>query len=158
MSTAYTGRDRLLSFSVCKPSDGGEALATVKARTFLHIGGTRGKTKNSQWDTADVTSSDSPQFNKEYLATFKENTLSVDGIYLLDASANMDALEDAIVFPDATDQDGQPFMWLKFEHPQLTTRYLFGMVTSFERGEPYDGGSTYSLEMNVMNELKDTAP
>ena len=154
MSTAYTGRDRLLSFSVCKPSDGGEALATVKARTFLHIGGTRGKTKNAQWDTADVTSSDSPQFNKEYLVTFKENTLSVDGIYILDSTGNLDKLEDAIVFPDATNQDSQPYMWLKFEHPKLTTSYLFGMATNFERGEPYDGGATYSFEFNIMKELK----
>ena len=154
MTTAYTGRDRLLSFSVCKPSDGGEALATVAARTFLHVGGTRGKTKNASWDTADSTSSDSPQFNKEYLVTFKENTLSIDGIYILDAAGNLDALEDAIVFPDATNQESQPFMWLKFEHPQQVTRYLFGIATSFERGEAYDGAATYSLEFQIMKELK----
>lgn len=154
MSTAYTGRDRLLSFSVCKPSDGGEPLATVAARTFLHVGGTRGKTKNASWDTADSTSSDSPQFNKEYLVTFKENTLSIDGIYILDAAGNLDALEDAIVFPDATNQESQPFMWLKFEHPQQVTRYLFGIATSFERGEAYDGAATYSLEFQIMKELK----
>ena len=154
MTTAYTGRDRLLSFSVCKPSDGGEPLATVAARTFLHVGGTRGKTKNASWDTADSTSSDSPQFNKEYLVTFKENTLSIDGIYILDAAGNLDALEDAIVFPDATNQESQPFMWLKFEHPQQVTRYLFGIATSFERGEAYDGAATYSLEFQIMKELK----
>lgn len=154
MTIAYTGRDRLLSFSVCKPSDGGEPLATVAARTFLHVGGTRGKTKNASWDTADSTSSDSPQFNKEYLVTFKENTLSIDGIYILDAAGNLDTLEDAIVFPDATNQDSQPFMWLKFEHPQQVTRYLFGIATSFERGEAYDGAATYSLEFQIMNELK----
>ena len=154
MTVAYTGRDRLLSFSVCKPSDGDEPLATVAARTFLHVGGTRGKTKNASWDTADSTSSDSPQFNKEYLVTFKENTLSIDGIYILDAAGNLDALEDAIVFPDAINQDSQPFMWLKFEHPQQVTRYLFGIATSFERGEAYDGAATYSLEFQIMKELK----
>lgn len=154
MSVAYTGRDRILSFSVCKPSDGGEPLATVAARTFLHVGGTRGKTKNAQWDAADSTNADSPQFNKEYIVTFKENTLSIDGIYILDTSGNLDTLEDAIVFPDATNQDSQPFMWLKFEHPQQTTRYLFGMATGFERGEPYDGAATYSFEFNIMKELK----
>ncbi|ULG01319.1 hypothetical protein phiA005_0066 [Aeromonas phage phiA005] len=154
MTVAYTGRDRLLSFSVCKPSDGDEPLATVAARTFLHVGGTRGKTKNASWDTADSTSSDSPQFNKEYLVTFKENTLSIDGIYILDAAGNLDALEDAIVFPDATNQGSQPFMWLKFEHPQQVTRYLFGIATSFERGEAYDGAATYSLEFQIMKELK----
>ena len=154
MTVAYTGRDRLLSFSVCKPSDGTEPLATVAARTFLHVGGTRGKTKNASWDTADSTSSDSPQFNKEYLVTFKENTLSIDGIYILDAAGNLDALEDAIVFPDATNQESQPFMWLKFEHPQQVTRYLFGIATSFERGEAYDGAATYSLEFQIMKELK----
>lgn len=154
MTVAYTGRDRLLSFSVCKPGDGDEPLATVAARTFLHVGGTRGKTKNASWDTADSTSSDSPQFNKEYLVTFKENTLSIDGIYILDAAGNLDALEDAIVFPDATNQESQPFMWLKFEHPQQVTRYLFGIATSFERGEAYDGAATYSLEFQIMKELK----
>ncbi|MGL4616358.1 MAG: phage tail tube protein [Shewanella sp.] len=154
MTVAYTGRDRLLSFSVCKPSDGDEPLATVAARTFLHVGGTRGKTKNASWDTADSTSSDSPQFNKEYLVTFKENTLSIDGIYILDAAGNLDALEDAIVFPDATNQESQPFMWLKFEHPQQVARYLFGIATSFERGEAYDGAATYSLEFQIMKELK----
>ena len=154
MTVAYTGRDRLLSFSVCKPSDGAEPLATVAARTFLHVGGTRGKTKNASWDTADSTSSDSPQFNKEYLVTFKENTLSIDGIYILDVAGNLDALEDAIVFPDATNQESQPFMWLKFEHPQQVTRYLFGIATSFERGEAYDGAATYSLEFQIMKELK----
>lgn len=154
MTVAYTGRDRLLSFSVCKPSDGGEPLATVAARTFLHVGGTRGKTKTAAWDVADTTNCDSPQFNKESIVTFKENTLSVDGIYILDVTGNLDKLEDAIVFPDATNQDSQPYMWLKFEHPQLTTRYLFGMATNFERGEPYDGGATYSFEFNIMKELK----
>lgn len=154
MTTAYTGRDRLLSFSVCKPSNGGELLATVAARTFLRVGGTRSKTKTAVWDVADATNCDSPQFNKESIVTFKENTLSVDGIYILDAAGNLDKLEDAIVFPDATNQDSLPYMWLKFEHPQLVTRYLFGLATSFERGEAYDGAATYSLEFNIMKELK----
>ena len=154
MSIAYTGRDRLLSFSVCKPSDGGEPLATVAARTFLHVGGTRGKTKTAAWDVADTTNCDSPQFNKESIVTFKENTLSVDGIYILDTSGNLDKLEDAIVFPSATTQNSQPYMWLKFEHPDLVTSYLFGLATSFERGEAYDGAATYSLEFSIMKELK----
>ena len=148
------GRAALVSFAVAKADDINNDLATVAAKTFLHIGATRGKTKTSTWETADVTTSDSPQYNKQSLVTFKAKTLSVDGLAYDDAAFNLDALGDAIEFPDPTTQGGEPYMWIKYETLLEGTRYLFGMATSWERGEPYDGGGTYSFEFEVQNELK----
>ena len=45
-------------------------------------------------------------------------------------------------------------MWLKYETLLEGTRYLFGIATSWERGEPYDNGGTFSFEVTVMNELE----
>ena len=148
------GRAAKISFSLAKADDINDDLATVAAKTYLHIGATRGKTKTASWSTADVTTADSPQYNQQSIVTFKEKTLSVDGIAYDDAAFNLKALGSAIEFPDAIAQGGEPYMWLKYETLLEGTRYLFGIATSWERGEPYDNGGTFSFEVTVMNELE----
>ena len=148
------GRAALVSFALAKADDINDSLATVAAKTFLHIGATRGKTKTSTWSTADVTTSDSPQYNKQSIVTFKEKSLKVDGLAYDDAAYNLAALGDAIDFPDPTAQNGEPYMWIKYSTPLAGNRYLFGIGKSWERGEPYDGGTTYSFEFEIQNELK----
>ena len=151
---AYTGRASLVHFVPAKADDINNTLATVAAKAYKFIGATRGKTKTSTWSTADVTTSTSPQYNKQSLVTFKEKTLKIDGIAYDDAAFNLSALGDAIEFPDATAQNGEPYMWIKYSTPLEGTRYLFGIGKSWERGEPYDGGTTYSFEFEIQNELK----
>jgi len=148
------GRAAKVSFCLAKADDINDNLATVSAKTYLHIGATRGKTKTSSWTTADVTTSDSPQYNQQSIVTFKEKTLSVDGIAYDDAAYNLKDLGRAIDFPDPVDQGGEPYLWIKYETPLEGTRYIFGLATSWERGEPYDNGGTYSFEFMIMNELE----
>ena len=148
------GRAALVSFALAKADGINDSLATVAAKTFLHIGATRGKTKTSTWSTADVTTASSPQYNKQSIVTFKEKSLKVDGLAYDDAAYNLDQLGEAIEFPDATAQGGEPYMWIKYETLLEGTRYLFGLAKNWERGEPYDGGGTYSFEFEVQNELK----
>lgn len=111
------GRAAKVSFCLAKADDINDNLATVSAKTYLHIGATRGKTKTSSWTTADVTTSDSPQYNQQAIVLFKEKTLTVDGIAYDDAAFNLKALGSAIEFPDAIAQGGEPYMWLKYETP-----------------------------------------
>ena len=154
MGTAYTGRDRIISFSACKPSDGGEPLATVAARTYLQIGGTKDKGREAAWDKAEYTNSDSPQFRKEYITTFVDESLTVSGSYLLDSNANLAALRSAILYPDETNQASQPFMWLKYEHPDFPDEYLFGLAENFNLTETYNEATTYEFKFNIMKSLQ----
>ena len=148
------GRAAKVSFCLAKADDINDNLATVSAKTYLHIGATRGKTKTSSWSTADVTTADSPQYNQQAIVLFKEKTLAVDGIAYDDAEFNLKALGSAIEFPNANAQGGEPYLWLKYETLLEGTRYLFGVATSWERGDPYDNGGTYSFEFQIMNELE----
>lgn len=148
------GRAAKISFCVATADDINDDLATVAAKTFLHIGATRNKTETNTLETADVTTSDSKQYRKQSIVTFKESGLSVDGIAYDDAEYNLLALSKAIKFPDAITQGGEPYMWVKYETHLEGTVYKFGIATSWERGEPYDGGGTYSFELSVMNELE----
>ena len=116
------GRAAKVSFCLAKADDINGNLATVSAKTYLHIGATRGKTKTSSWTTADVTTSDSPQYNQQSIVTFKEKTLSVDGIAYDDAAYNLKDLGKAIDFPDPVDQGGEPYLWIKYETPLEGTR------------------------------------
>ena len=154
MGTAYSGRDRLISFSVCKPSDGDELLATVAARSFLHIGGTKDKGREAAWDKSEYTNSDSPQFRKEYITTFIDESINISGTYLLDSNANLAALRSAILYPDEVTQASQPFMWLKYEHPDFPDEYLFGLAENFNLTETYNEATTYEFKFNIMKSLQ----
>lgn len=154
MGTAYTGRDRVISFSACKSSDGNEPLATVAARTYLKIGGTKDKGREAAWDKAEYTNSDSPQFRKEYITTFIDESITISGSYLLDTNANLAALRSAILYPDKTNQESQPFMWLKYEHPDFPDEYLFGLAENFNLTETYNEATTYEFKFNIMKSLQ----
>ena len=150
---AYRGADTLISFSVCKKAD--ITNSNPSALTYLEGGMFRGKTMTGKWSDADVTADKSADHIKSSIVTFREDTLKVEGIAYDDAIYNQEALRDAILYPDATTQGGEPYMWIKLQHAAYGTEYFPVIGTSWEDGNPYDGGITFSAEFkSVVKRIK----
>ena len=151
--TAYVGRATGYSFIEAKGSDNTKTLAEVSALSFKFIGAARGKENDSSWTTADATHSDSPDYKKQSLVTFVENTIKIDGVFIDDGTANLLALENAVNYPDKTSQGGEPYMFIKEVSPITGTRYFFCMGTKFTVTASFDDVQKWSMEASVLNRI-----
>ena len=153
--TAYVGRATGYSFIEAKGSDNTKTLAQVAALAFKFIGAARGKENDSSWTTADATHSDSPDFKKQSLVTFNENTIKIDGVFIDDGTANLVDLENAVNYPDATSQGGEPYLFIKEVSPITGTRYFFCMGTKFTVTASFDDVQKWSMEASVLNRISE---
>jgi hypothetical protein len=117
----------------------------VTAYTLL--GGTRGYSLSKEWGTVDSTSRTSVGSVRESIADYLSLSGSIDGVWLTEAAANIEATNTYVTAPPS----GQPFAWIKTTRPGATagstiTEELYVLLTSFSFEAPYDDVGTFSLD------------
>lgn len=151
--SAYAGRTTAVSFFKAKASDNIKTLAELGAYSWSYIGALRGKEHDSSWTTADATTADSPDYTKESIVTFKEETYKADGVARDEEIYNVKKLRKAIRKPDAVSQGGEPYFWLKVVDPVFGTEYLFVQGTKCTITSAHDDAIKFSVEFAVMNSV-----
>lgn len=133
----YTGRDVIVEFAI------GNEDATLGSLTFKRLGMMRGKSLKVNWDTADGTADQSPEFTKENLVTFKAVEFTGDGVARTDAIYNQAELK-AHVYNPGSGTSNQPKAWLRITDPTGVTTGPF-IVNEFSSEAPYSDVVTWSI-------------
>lgn len=134
---AHTGRDVLIEFAIGDENDDPGSL------TFNTLGMMREKGMSVQWDTADTTASDSPEYTRTSLVTFKQVEFSGDGVSYDDAVFNQAELKGH-VFSPGSGTSGQPKVWLRQTAPDGVIQGPF-IATGWDTRSPYADAATWSL-------------
>lgn len=116
---------------------------------FKELGAVRGLDYGPEWETVDTTArGTSSGFSRTSLVTYKNNSVSVDGLRLLD-DETQDALNDHVEFPPAS-MNHQPQGWVRIVEPRtggasriIDIPILF---TSMTNSAPYDAEWSWSAE------------
>lgn len=126
----YVGRSVLFEYSL-------QAKTTAEADlVFTKFGMFRSLELNVNWDTVDATGSDSADFTKENLVTFKEVTMSGDYVAQLDDVENHGAFEDHVLNPPA-ETNYQPEAWLRLTYPNGRVVTGIFIVNENNASSPY---------------------
>jgi len=151
--SAFAGRVTAVSFVQAKASDSDKTLAELAAMSWNYVGALRGKEGDTSWSPIDVTTSDSPDYTKESIVAFKEETYKADGVARNDEVFNAKLLRTSIRKPDSVLQGGEPYFWLKVVDPVFGTSYLFTLGTKFTVTSAHDDAIKFSVEFAVMNSV-----
>lgn len=140
-NTASVGRDVAVLFST--------TASSTPPNDYVELAARRGLEYGPEWDTADTTAAGtSSGFSRTALVTYKNNNLSIDGLVLIDNTAQ-DDLQDHIEFPPAETNE-QPNGWVKLVEPRAngaTRIYEYPvMFSSFRKSNAYDTERTYIME------------
>lgn len=136
--TAFVGRDVTMEFAIADENTAPGSLV------FKVLGMCRGKGIEVNWDTADVTGDKSPQFTKQYLVTFKDVKVSLDGVSYTDAVHNQAELKAHVYNPGSATAN-QPKVWLRQTAPDGVTVGPF-IANKWGGDAPYADGVTWSFE------------
>jgi predicted secreted protein len=136
--TAFVGRDTLVEFAIAAED------ASIGSLTYSTLGMVRDKSIKTDWDTADTTADDSPDFTKTALVTFKMVEFTGSGVTYSDSGFNQETFRAHVISPGAG-TGNQPKVWLRITLP--TTGVYEGpfIVTSWEDQSPYSDTLTWSL-------------
>lgn len=134
---AHTGRDVLIEFAI------GDENASPGSLTWKTLGMMRDKGMKVQWDTADTTATDSPEFTRTNLVTFKQVEFSGDGVSYTDAVYNQAELKAHVFSPGAATAN-QPKAWLRETSPDGVIEGPF-IVSSWDTRSPYADAATWSI-------------
>lgn len=137
--TKHIGRLLVLEIAIAPPS------ADPAGLTFLRVGAMRDKSLSVDWETADGTTDDSADFNKEESATFKVITLSGSGVYDDTDAKNVELLEDHILAPGVS-TSGQPHAWVRLTYPSGRIMRGCMLFKQWKIDAPYTDYMTYSTE------------
>lgn len=140
--TDFVGRDVTIEYALAC----GDVDPTDPSFSWLSIGGGRTKSLNIEWDTVDTTADDSVGNLRSNLATFKQMTVSIDGVLRkgTGADTNLVDLTKHVINPGA-DYNDQPVAWIRMRYPDLTF-IAYMLVSTYGREAPYDDVATYSFE------------
>lgn len=133
----HTGRDVMIEFAI------GDENAAPGGLTWKLLGMMREKGMSVQWDSADTTASDSPEFTRTSLVTFKQVEFSGDGVSYTDAIFNQAELK-AHVFSPGVATANQPKVWLRQTAPDGVIQGPF-IATGWDTRSPYADAATWSL-------------
>lgn len=148
MSDPIMGRDVtvevILATATGTPVDGSY---TAPTNGWLPLGGTRGLSKNAEWDTVDTTSRSSAGNVRSSTVTFLQVSGSIDGVYIPETAENIEATDEYVSNPPS----GQPNAWIRLSRPaangtdivQFTT---YAQLSSFSVEAPYDDVMTFSID------------
>lgn len=140
--TDFVGRDVTIEYALAC----GDVDPTDPSFSWLSIGGGRTKSLNIEWDTVDTTADDSVGNLRSNLATFKQMTVSIDGVLRkgTGADTNLVDLTKHVINP-GVDYNDQPVAWIRMRYPDLTF-IAYMLVSTYGREAPYDDVATYSFE------------
>ena len=139
-SQAFLGRETTLEYFI-----GCGDVAPLESQ-WLFLGALRSNSLSTEWDTVDATADDSAGAIREMLATYKNITISADGVAKRTdngTTTNQIALLQHFMNPTST--GGQPVVWLRRTDPRLTIIGYF-LMSTYDLEAPYDEVSTYSIE------------
>lgn len=148
MSDPIMGRDVvvevILATASGSPVDGVYAAPTTG---WLALGGTRGLSKGAEWDTVDTTSRSTPGNVRASTVTYLSTSGSIDGVYLPETAANVEATDEYVSDPTS----GQPNGWIRLTYPSgtagvMTRQVLYCNFTSFSIDAPYDDAMTFTMD------------
>ena len=95
---------------------------------WQRLGAMRSKNFTLQWDTTDVTADDSPEAQRELLATYRSMSITGEGVVVTGGAGAQELIDlnKHVANPVAT--DGQPVAWVRIMFPDLT--YTAFMIIS----------------------------
>lgn len=141
-SGAFVGRDTLVEYALV------DIGGTPSEGDWKILGCTRGKSFDLAWGEATTTSSCSPDNHATALATFKDETFSIDGVSSIDAAANQEDLYDHVRGAS------QPLGWIRLSRPNDTSQYRQttapALFTAFNYADPHDGEATWTLNGRIL--------
>lgn len=135
----FVGRDVLVEFAIANED------ASTGSLVYNKLGMYRGQAIDTTWETVDSTASDSANFTKTNLVTFKNVTLSMDGVSYDDAVHNQETLEAHVVNPPST-TSYQPKVWFKVTYPSGKIYEGPFIITKWGNSVPYADVATWSIE------------
>jgi len=141
----FVGRDVTIEYALAC----GDVDPTAPEFNWLSIGGGRTKSLNIEWDTVDTTADDSVGNLRSNLATFKQMSVSIDGVLRkgTGADTNLVDLTKHVINP-GSDYNDQPVAWIRMRYPDLTFIF-YALVSTYGREAPYDDVATYSFEASA---------
>jgi predicted secreted protein len=149
MSDPVMGRDYtvevIMAPATGTPTNGAYAPPSTG---WLPLGGTRGLSLSSEWDTVDTTSRSSAGNVRSNTATYLAVSGSIDGVYIPETAENIVALQAYVENPAG----GQPNGWLRLTRPNpavpggTITKTLYVMFSNFNMEMPYDEATTFSFD------------
>lgn len=134
----YTGRYVLLEYSLQPPE------TDIASLTFTRLGMKRDLTHDTSWDTADATGDTSPNFTKENLVTFKEESISGSYVSMATDIEGQKAFASHVRNPPVS-TGGQPYVWFRETTPMDITIGNF-LVSNLSTSSPYSDTVTTSFE------------
>lgn len=140
--TDFVGRDVTIEYAIAC----GDVDPTALEFNWLSIGGGRTKSMSFEWDTADTTADDSVGNLRSNLATFKQLSVSIDGVLRKGTGANQNLIDlTKHVINPGVDYNDQPVAFIRLRYPDLTFIF-YGLVNTYSREAPYDDVATYTFE------------
>lgn len=135
---AFLGRlaqiDVFLGCSTTAP-DGG---------SYISLGGTRGLSISGEWGTTDVTTRDSANAVREYIATYKDFSGSVDGTTLRDSTTNQKAIWEYVA--TTTSPDAWVRITIPFQDGSTWVHEYPALLTTAGLDLPYEDLATFSFD------------
>jgi predicted secreted protein len=137
---AKTGAELEVSFAIGCASDDPKSLS------FLSVGMARSKSFSTSIDTIDVTADKSLGDRRQFIPSYKTDTVDMDGISYPEEIYNQLALRNHIKFGNPADAvGGKPFVWLMFIHPVYQQVEYYPMIASnWDDNGSYDDSVQWS--------------
>ena len=146
---AFIGRDVTIELILAKETRAkvnGAYPAPLDQDDYIVLGGTRGLSKGTEWDTVDATSRSSAGNVRESLVNYLSVDGSVDGVWLTEDEENIESTDDYVNNPTS----GQPYGWIKLTRPAADgatiTEQIYALLTTFSFEAPYDDVGTFSMD------------
>lgn len=138
-SPKYVGREVAVEFVISC----GDVMPAENE--WLPIGAVRSKEDSSEWDNVDVTADDDQGNKRSVLATYRTDTLSLDGVSRRSDGTLSNQTLLYKHFKQPTETGSQPIAMFRITYPDITVIDTY-LLTSFTRSSPYDDAATWSLE------------
>ena len=146
---AFIGRDVTIELLLAKETRAkvnGAYPKPVSPAAYVVLGGTRGLSKSTEWDTVDATSRSSAGNVRESLVNYLSVDGSVDGVWLTEDAENIEDASDYVNNPTS----GQPYGWIRLTRPGdnggTVTEEIYALLTTFSFEAPYDDVGTFSMD------------
>lgn len=136
---AYTGKSVLLDFAF-----GCGDVADPRILNYMPLGSMRAKSTSSTQDTADATTDTTAGFFREVVGTYKEFTVSGDGV----AQAKDGSRSNTNMLYKHYLTSQQVNAWVRITYPDITV-YAYVLVSDMGRDAPFDDVVTYSIELTA---------
>lgn len=138
-TSAFLGRDTSLEFFI------GCGDTAPQESDWKFIGALRSNSLSGEYDTVDATADDSAGSIREMLATFKNITISTDGVARRTDTATVNQTALLLHYYNPVTTGGQPVVWLRRTDPRITLVGYF-LMSTYDLEAQYDEVATFSIE------------